>query len=98
MKKDILAKYIKSFSTLRTDQTGGWAIVTNSQAPHKSFLLLSIVDLFAQRIIQTNFIELTPDLGDLFATYWSRVMPPERRCNIVLPFFQFWHLIQLLAP
>lgn len=87
MTKDVLTKYIKAFSVLRTDRTGGWTRVTNSQAPHKPFLLLSVLDLFAQEIIQANFIELTPDLGHLFSTYWSRIMPPERQGNIALPFF-----------
>jgi putative restriction endonuclease len=37
-------------------------------------------------------------LGELFAAYWSKVMPPERRGNLALPFFYlrssgFWHLV-----
>ena len=98
MKKDILAEYIKAFLNLRTDRTGRWTAVTNFQAPHKPFLLLSILDLFAQGVIQTNTIELNPDLGEVFSTYWSRIMPPERQGNMVLPYFHlrssgFWHLI-----
>jgi putative restriction endonuclease len=98
MKKDDLPKYIKAFSSLRTDRTGRWVSLTNSQAPHKPFLLLSVLDLFAQGFIQSNLIELTPDLGDLFATYWSSIMSVERHGNIALPFFHlrssgFWHLI-----
>ncbi len=98
MNKDDLPKYIRAFSSLRTDRTGGWGSLTNSQAPHKPLLLLSVLDLFAQGLIQSNFIELTPDLGDLFATYWSSIMPVERQGNLALPFFHlrssgFWHLI-----
>jgi putative restriction endonuclease len=37
-------------------------------------------------------------LGDLFAKYWSILMPPDRRGNMALPFFHlrsgsFWHLL-----
>ena len=56
------------------------------------------MDLFAQGSIQTNLIEITPELGDLFAKYWSIVMPAEHKGNIALPFFHlrssgFWHLL-----
>jgi putative restriction endonuclease len=92
-----LSYYFHQFAHLRTDRTGGWTNATRDQAPHKPFLLLSVLDLFAQGRIQSNLIEITPELGGLFATYWSKVMPPERRGNLALPFFhlrssKFWHL------
>ena len=98
MAQDVLQRYIKAFSKLRTDKTGGWTQKTNFRAPHKPILLLSVLDLFAQGSIKSNLIELTPDLGDLFASYWSGIMSPERQGNIVLPFFHlrsssFWKLI-----
>jgi hypothetical protein len=46
---------------------------------------LAVIDLIAQGVIKTSFIEFTPDLGELFTIYWSRVMPPDQRSNIVLP-------------
>lgn len=57
-----------------------------------------MLDLFAQARLTTNLIEITPELGELFATYWTKVMPPERRGNLALPFFHlrssgFWHLV-----
>lgn len=84
------------------DRTGGWTDATKGHAPNKPLLLLSLLDLFAQGIIKTNFIEVTPELGDLFATYWSRVIQEERQGNIALPFFHlrsscFWHLIPQLG-
>ena len=93
-----LAHYIQQFSRLRTDRTGGWTAATQGQAPHKPILLLSVMDLFAQGRITSNLIEITSELGELFATYWSKVMPPERRGNLALPFFHlrssgFWHLL-----
>ena len=98
IKETILSKYIQLFSKLRTDRTGGWTDATRGQAPHKPFLLLSVLDLFAQGRIATNLIEITPDIGELFAVYWSKVMPIERRGNLALPFFHlrssgFWHLL-----
>jgi len=93
-----LSQYIRLFSKLRTDRTGGWTVATQGQAPHKPILLLSVLDLFAQALVAANLIEITPELGELFAAYWSKVMPPERRGNLALPFFHlrssgFWHLV-----
>ncbi|MHB8058111.1 MAG: HNH endonuclease [Desulfuromonadaceae bacterium] len=91
--------YLKSFSTLRSDTSRfRWTAATKFRAPHKPLLLLAVIDLIAQRIIKTNFIEFTPDLGELFTLYWSRVMPPDQRSNIILPFYhlgsdKFWHHI-----
>lgn len=95
----MLAHYLKTFSTLRTDTSRSrWTATTKFRAPHKPLLLLAVIDLIAQRIIKTNFIEFTPDLGELFNIYWSRVMPPDQRSNIILPFYhlnsdKFWHHI-----
>ena len=93
-----LNQYIRLFSKLRTDRTGGWTAVTQSQAPHKPILLLSVLDLFAQGRVTANLIEIMPELGELFAAYWLKVMPPERRGNLALPFFHlrssgFWRLV-----
>ncbi len=92
-----LSFYLNKFSHLRTDRTGGWTAATQGQAPHKPILLLSMLDLFAQGRLTNNLIEITPELGELFAAYWSKVLP-ERRGNLALPFFHlrsggFWHLL-----
>ncbi len=92
-------RYIKRFGKLRSDASPArWSAATCHRAPHKPLLLLSVIDLFAQDSITTNLIEFTPELGELFTLYWSRVMPPDHRGNIVLPFFHmrsegFWHLV-----
>jgi putative restriction endonuclease len=53
-----LAQYLKSFSCLRTyKDRKKWSALTTYQAPHKPFLLLSIMDLIAQGSITENFIE-----------------------------------------
>ena len=87
----------QQFTNLRVDTSANWGAVTTGRAPHKPLLLLSVMDLFAQGSITHNLIEVTPDLIDLFARYWSLVIP-ERRGTLVLPFFHlrssdFWQLI-----
>lgn len=94
-----LEEYVKAFSRLRTDKnTKRWTEATKYRAPHKPLLLLSVLDLFAQGNINANLIEITPEIGELFAGYWSKIMPAGVRGNIALPFFHlrsssFWHLI-----
>lgn len=95
----MVENYIKRFAKLRTDTSPTrWSAVTRHRAPHKPLLLLAVMDLFAQGSVTTNLIELTADLGELFTLYWARVMPPDRRGNLALPFFHlksdgFWHLV-----
>lgn len=94
-----LTDYLNQFTHLRTDiNHKRWTPATGFRAPHKPFLLLAILDLFAQGTYKTNLIEVTPELGNLFARYWSILMPADRRGNLALPFFHlrssgFWHLI-----
>lgn len=91
--------YINAFTNLRSDASRTrWSELTKHRAPHKPLLLLAVIDMFGQESIRSNLIELTPDLGETFTLYWSRVMPPDQRANIALPFFHlqsdgFWHLV-----
>lgn len=92
-----LSHYIHQFSKLRTDRSGNWTQATNGQAPHKPFLLLSVLDQFSEGHIKSNLIEFTPELAELFAAYWEIILP-DRQGNIALPFFhlrssKFWHLV-----
>ncbi|MCP3887954.1 MAG: hypothetical protein GY702_03645 [Desulfobulbaceae bacterium] len=60
-----LEEFIKKFSTLNTDRgRHRWSADTNHCAPHKPFLLLSIMDLIAQGLITENFIEPSFELVD----------------------------------
>ncbi|MDH4206234.1 MAG: hypothetical protein OEV45_11975 [Desulfobacteraceae bacterium] len=68
-----LDQYLKSFSRLRTDKR--WSSFTTRQAPHKPFLLLSIMDLIVQGSITKIFIEPSFELLDTFNTYWNSIMP-----------------------
>lgn len=65
-----LEAYQKQFTKLHANKnTRHWTEATTYRAPHKPLLLLSIIDLFSQGRIQTNLIELTADLLDLFGIY-----------------------------
>jgi putative restriction endonuclease len=64
--------------------------------------LLRVFDLIARGKIKNNLIEVTPEVCETFTLYWPRVMPPEGKSNIAMPFFYltsdgFWHLIPYLG-
>jgi putative restriction endonuclease len=91
--------FIKAFAELRTDKNRKrWTVATTFRAPHKPFLLLSILDLVAQGQVTRNFIEPNFELAETFAGYWQRVMPPDSSGNMAYPFFHmdsepFWSLV-----
>ncbi|MBW2604777.1 MAG: hypothetical protein JRE28_10765 [Deltaproteobacteria bacterium] len=94
-----LDQYIKSFSCLRTyKDRKKWSALTALQAPHKPFLLMSIMDLVAQGSITQNFIEPSFELLDTFNTYWNAIMPFGSKTSMAYPFPRlktdgFWHLV-----
>jgi len=96
-----LENYLKQFAKLRVDSSRArWSPITKYCAPHKPLLLLAVLDLFSQGSIASNLIEISPDLGELFNIYWSKVVPPGHRANLALPFFHlksegFWHLLPI---
>jgi putative restriction endonuclease len=95
----MLQSYLHRFTHLHTAANRvHWTADTRHKAPNKPLLLLAVLDQFAQGSVSGDLIELTPELGELFAGYWSRVMPPHRHGNIAMPFFHlradgFWHLV-----
>jgi len=94
-----LDRYVKYFKQLRKDKNQNhYPEATKHAAPHKPFLLLAILDRFAEGTVEGNEIHLDPGLLDLFNEYWDLTMPKQQRGNIALPFFHlssedFWHLI-----
>ena len=94
-----LAQYLKSFSRLRTyKDRKQWSALTSYQAPHKPFLLLSIMDLIAQGSVTENFIEPSFDLVETFNGYWNIIMPLGSKTSMAYPYPRlktdgFWHLI-----
>ncbi|MFU8858738.1 MAG: HNH endonuclease, partial [Deferrisomatales bacterium] len=95
----LLSEYLRRLTRLRTDVNAGhYPDQPSHRAPHKPILLLSVMDLVAEGSVADNFIELSPDLVEVFSLYWSRVMPRDRRGIPVYPFFHlrsdgFWHLV-----
>ncbi|MEA3467133.1 MAG: hypothetical protein U9R57_02790 [Thermodesulfobacteriota bacterium] len=91
--------YLKLFSTLNVNKNRQqWSAATCFQAPHKPFLLLSILDLIASGGITRNFIEPSFELAETFSDYWARVMPLGTSGTMSLPFYHlgsspFWHLV-----
>jgi len=79
--------YLKKLADLRTDKNrSNWTGLTCHQAPHKPFLLLSVMDHFAQGLITENFVEPSFDLVDTFNIYWSGIMPLGTKGNMAYPF------------
>lgn len=91
--------YTRAFGKLKVDRVPGrYPEFTNSRAPHKPLLLLTILDLAAQQQLPNNFIYYNTDLLDIFDLYWQKVMGDGRAGNPLLPFFHlksdgFWHLV-----
>jgi putative restriction endonuclease len=83
----MIEKYIKKFAQLRTDKAKNrYPAITLYRAPHKPFLLLTVMDLIAQGIITENFIEPSLDLLETFNAYWFSVMPVEAKTSMAHPF------------
>jgi len=80
-------EYFQMISNLRTDKNRTrWSEITNYQAPHKPFLLLSVIDHFAQGEITESLIEPSFELIDTFNSYWSSIMPLGSKGNMAYPF------------
>ena len=91
--------YLQSFSKLRTDKNSKrWSADTCYRAPHKPFLLLSILDLISSGSITKNFIEPSFELAETFNGYWSKIMPSDTSALMSTPFYDlesedFWNLV-----
>ena len=73
----MIEQYLQMFANLRTDKgRGRYPASTYRRAPHKPFLLLSVMDLVAQGRITENLLEPSYELVDTFNTYWAAIMPP----------------------
>jgi len=77
---------IKSWLTeLNRNSNNPWPDEVKNEAPHKPFLLLSIIDGVEQGWIKNNKIKLSPELNDAFFRYWKTLMG-ERTTRIKYPF------------
>jgi putative restriction endonuclease len=72
----MLEKYLRMFGNLRTDKNRKrWSALTCFRAPHKPFVLLSVMDLIVQGQITKNLIEPPFELVDTFGTVWKYLWP-----------------------
>jgi predicted restriction endonuclease len=95
----MVKNYLQIFSNLRTDRgQNRYPAATNHRAPHKPFLLLSIMDLITQDKIRKNFIEPSFNLVDTWNGYWHAFMPIGKQSSMAYPFERlksdgFWCLL-----
>ncbi|NOY69208.1 MAG: hypothetical protein GXP53_06905, partial [Deltaproteobacteria bacterium] len=83
----MLEKSIQKIKGLRTDKNRNkWSPLTCNRAPHKPFLLLAVMDHFAQGVYTKNFIEPSFDLVETFNIYWQTIMPLGTKGNMAYPF------------
>ena len=83
MTDETLQKLLK----LKTDKSRTrWPRLTCNRAPHKPFLLLSVMDFFAQGLIIRNFMEPSFDIVETFNIYWQTIMPLGTKGNMAYPF------------
>lgn len=93
-----ITEYAKLFANLNTDKSASrWPNRTRNRAPQKPLLLLSVLDLFELGEIDSNLIEITEDLLDLFEKYWVRALPFMKPSTLAMPFVRmesdgFWHI------
>ena len=91
--------YVKAMMNLHQDAIPGrWPVETNSVAPHKPLLLVSVFDEFIENPRRPNAIEPTLQIEARFDHYWERIMKPAHKTTMALPFFHlknegFWHLV-----
>lgn len=99
-------KYKDCITKLRVNANSNlWSAVSYYQAPHKPLLLLSVLDLYAQKNTRSNLIKISDELEQLFNAYWEIVFPNQERRSThsySLPFFHlsteensFWHLVPI---
>jgi len=89
--------FANELTDLTSDTSHPWSEQTKSRAPHKPFLLLSILDGIESGWIKSPSIKLSRDLKDTFYTYWNAIMRKDQVTTIALPFFHmgsepFWEL------
>ena len=96
--RDSIEKYVRLFASLNTDKSASrWPDRTRNRAPQKPLLLLSVLDLFELGEIDSNLIEITEDLLNLFDNYWVRALPFMKPSTLAMPFVRlesdgFWHV------
>lgn len=95
MKQKEIVSSLKKLNANKDTTT--WDHHTRQMAPHKPFLLLSVMDGIEIGWISQPHVSLTQDLIETFFRYWNHIMGEDRNTTIALPFFHmksepFWEL------
>jgi len=95
MKQQEILRSLKNLNANKDSTT--WNPRTRQLAPHKPFLLLSILDGIHIGWINRPKITLSQDLIETFFRYWTQIIGEDRNTTIALPFFHmkseaFWEL------
>lgn len=90
-------RLIQPLLNLNSDTSHRWDERTKGRAPHKPFLLLSILDGISEGWIDSNRIYPDHNLVDYFFSYWEKVMGTDRKTSVALPYYHmasepFWEL------
>lgn len=86
-----LKKYILLFKKIRIDRSHGLA-------PHKPILLLSVLQLYHNKLLKDQRVFITPELVAFFKSNWSLLVRTNHDCRISYPFYylksdKFWQLV-----
>src|SRR5690606_12951008 len=89
--KSALPQYLHKFKKLRIDRSHGIA-------PHKPVLLMSVLQMYYNKLITDEKIYITPELVVLFKSNWSSLVTTDHHCQFTYPFFYmrsegFWVLV-----
>ena len=82
MPEKILNYFILAFQNLNRG-TGK----VKEKAPHKPVLLLSIIQAYENKLLTTNQIPISPELTEIFKTYWNLLVTTDHTLGFAMPFF-----------
>jgi hypothetical protein len=89
----VLAKYLEIFSNLWTDRgRDRYPEITFHRAPHKPFLLLSVMDLIVQARITQNLIEPSYELVDKYEVQIYKTVQIEQNLPGHVPTLRDRHI------
>jgi hypothetical protein len=77
--------YLSAFRSLKTNNKYA------RKSPHKAILLLSVIEMFENKLLSDNVINYDDYLLETFQTVWNRVLPSETTFFTTV-YFPFWYM------
>lgn len=77
--------YLSAFRSLKTNNKYA------RKSPHKAILLLSVIEMFENKLLSDNVINYDDCLLETFQTVWNRVLPSETTFFTTV-YFPFWYM------